>query len=171
VNGGLLELLIILAIILFGLFGKKKRPPVEEEGLDRPKQRSRQPGTAQRRPTRRPVPQRQVPTPARHPPPAERDVGSFAEELERLLRHGAQREPEPEPEPESFFERPVVSQATEFDDEQRHRDFHERLEDTHAPPQVMRRARPGLRLAVGPDTLREAIVWREVLGPPLSLRR
>ncbi len=186
-NGGLIELLIILAIILFGLFGKKKRPPIEEEEMEgMPPPRQPEPGRAGRQAPQRRAPRSRVPQPTtqqraeppRRPVPAPEprpepiptigpDLGSLAEELDRLLRHRA----EPEPLPEPIYERPIISlEETEIDDEERHRIFHERLAETHAPPRVIRRRGPGLTLDLDRDQIRQAIVWREVLGPPVGLR-
>ncbi len=50
---------------------------------------------------------------------------------------------------------------------QSHQRFHELYLESPQPP---RRRAPRLRLALGPSSAREGILWREVLGPPKGLR-
>jgi hypothetical protein len=65
----------------------------------------------------------------------------------------------------------VVSlEKLEFDDEKRHASFHQRVAELSGPETVHRKAAHPLSLLLRrPADVRQAIVLREVLGPPKAL--
>lgn len=58
-------------------------------------------------------------------------------------------------------------EALEISSEDRHAEFHDRYIEPVAPP----RASPalGTRLTMSPKNIREAVIWKAVLGPPKGL--
>jgi hypothetical protein len=138
-------------------------------------------------PPPRPVarPARQVARPSTQAPPARRSpapqMSSEARRLEELLRGLAQSKAEATENTESLeVDREPVDQDSEAEavaqrriqaamarnrplSDQDHAEFDNRLKREEAKQPVVRKA-------VGRDRLRNAIVWKEILGPPLALR-
>ena len=183
--GDLLLLIFIVAGLLSTLAGGKKK----RKGV--PQARTR-PGP---RPQRQPSPRRPGgATSPREPPQSEpsldpgvRPVPTQMEEILQQLGLDVGREPEVE-EPEPAVEREaephsiplrdeprVVSLEEEAlnlpdaDREQRHSEFHRKyIRPLESVGRGSRSSRARLRL--NPTTLREAILLREILGPPKGLR-
>lgn len=158
--GDLFELLFVLAIILFGLLGGKKKKPPER----------RTTGSA---PSRGPE---AFPAGTGVAVPDEPGFDDLARELDRVLR--GQSRPEFEPAPPSEVPEPAGVRSLEepdIDSDERHRRFHEQYISPLAPPAPLMRSpvpgRPGLPgTALERIPLRQAVIWREILGPPKGLR-
>jgi hypothetical protein len=204
-SGDLFEILFVLAFILLGLLGgRKKKPGAGQPQVPRPMPRPRpgSPPTARRAPT--------VSRPARPPAPPETTQDVLLRELEGLLtgrRPGpVEQAPTGAPAPvhrvpdpdearsletleveetaawEAGIERasearetarwtegrdraPVTLETLEEAGESSHARFHERYAATAAAqPAVVEAPEDGLR------HVRRAVVWAEILGPPVSLR-
>jgi hypothetical protein len=203
-SGDLFELLFVIAFILFGILGgrKKKRPGAGQQQLPRPRPRLR--------PAPRPAPER-FPG-ARRPPPAtpQTPKDALLRELEGLLTGqrpapvevepawvpaSSDRVPDPdearsleslEDEGSAAWEE-GLEQASDIRDtpgwakgrdreagtletleeagETSHQRFHERYA---IAPRAESRAPRGPIFDI--KDIRRAIVWSEILGPPVSLR-
>lgn len=182
----LLQLIFAAALILFGLLGGRKKKPTQQ-----PPRRPAQPAQPARPappPTRtaRPAPQmRSAPRPAT---PQSRDV--LLGQLQRMLGGQGEAEPLEVEVPEA-----VSLEATDVDERrqrvegtsarwdaglQRGSESLETLEEAgessharfHARLQATAPAPPVATGQVDPATarLRQAIIWSEVLGPPVSMR-
>ncbi len=157
----LFEIIIFASIFLLSLlFGRRKKRTAPGTGT-----RAQSPRQAASRARPRPSPQR----------PARDQVHPFAEPLgsraiaEQILEQ-FRAVVEPPPPPESVVDdeaQPV--ETLEPAGGASHERFHERYIDSTptAPPAVTRSRRAPLLLR--PNTMRQAIIWREVLGPPKGL--
>lgn len=167
--GDLFELLVALAIIVFGLLG------VGSKKKEQQRQRPERP--------RRPTPQ----SPEGRGPPEERD--ELLSEIDRILRGQVpERGPVPppeEPEPDeaislepletdSYAAEEVSLERLEIDAEARHDRFHDKYIRPLAPHPGARRAAearaPRAETHVARIPLRQAVIWREILGPPKGLQ-
>lgn len=174
--GDLFQLVIFLLIVLSALFGtmKKKKPPSSGRS---PAQR-RPPRPPARRPTQAPQPSaRSRPLPTGERPDEENWLDLLREQLDIAAgRAPTPRRTEP-PLPEGGSGRAVESlervpaveaqslETLEPAGGERHRRFHDRYVEPLAVPGVKRH--PGVRLpSLTPGTAREAMIWREVIGPP-----
>ena len=162
--GDLFEIIIFASIVLLSLlFGRRKKRTASGT-----RTRAQSPRQAASRARRRPSPR----PPAQ--PPARDQAHSFAEPLgsraiaEQILEQfRAVIEPPP---PESVVDdeaQPV--ETLEPAGGASHQRFRERYIDSTptAPPAVTKSRRSPLVLR--PNTLRQAIIWGEVLGPPKGL--
>jgi hypothetical protein len=181
----LLQLIFAAILILFGLLGSKKKRPTQQPPRQRPAPR---PGPGPRpRATARPAP---APRPAPPRPAATRQRDALVQELERLL--GAQVEVEesgelpeavslertdveekrirPEAAGESWaagLAREAASLETlEEAGEKSHARFHARYDKAAGPTTLDAAASSNPPLI----RLRRAIIWSEILGPPVSER-
>lgn len=169
--GELFQIVIFLLIILSALFGagrkKKERP-------------SRTPPARHRRPPREPAPRRVE----RRPEPA--GEADWLEALREQLEIAAGRAPAPPQPPAPPSEarapreerpleeiRPVEARSLETLEpagEESHRRLHARLLAQPVEFPAAGPMRRGYRLPIiTPRTAREAVVWREVFGPPKAL--
>ncbi len=179
--GDLLLLIFIVAGLLSTLAGGKKKRKGVPQARPRPGPQ-RQPSP--RRPGGTTGP-REVPQSEPSLDPGARPVPTQMEEILRQLGLDVgpePEEPEPaverEPEPASIplrGEPRVVSLEEEAlnlpdaDREQLHSEFHEKyIRPLESVARASRSSRARLRL--NPTTLREAIILREILGPPKGLR-
>ncbi len=159
----LFEIIIFASIFLLSLlFGRRKKRTVPGTGT-----RAQSPRQAASRARPRPSP-----SPRR---PAHDQVHPFAEALgsraiaEQILEQ-FRAATEPPPPPESVADDEAQSVETlEPAGGASHERFHERYIDSTptAPPAVTKPRRSPLVLR--PNTMRQAIIWREVLGPPKGL--
>lgn len=171
-SGDIFELLVALAIIFFGLLGGGRR-------------KKRSPPSSERKAPARPSPStaRSTPSTARTPsgpgaraPTAEQPArDELFSEIERVLRGQVPEErpvpPPRAPEPEEAYSlEPLEGEPVEIDSEKRHQDFHQKYVRPRSvgplPPATVA-SRAAARVQRIP--LRQAVMWREILGPPKGL--
>jgi hypothetical protein len=179
----LLQLIFAAALILFGLLGSRKKKPTQQPPRRRPAPAARPAPPPAR--TARPVPpMRSAAPPAAAPQPRD----ALLEQLQRMLGGQVEAEPLEEERPEA-----VSLEATDVEErrqrvegtsarwaagldrgaesletleeagESSHARFHARLQATSAPAAIQE-ADPAIA------RLRRAIIWSEILGPPVSMR-
>ncbi len=176
--GDLLILFFIVSGILSSLAGRKKKKNL-------PQTRQRRPRPAPRARPQPTSPRSGGPQPSLDP----NNPGPVTSQMEEILRQlGLHVEPEveeeaPAPEPEPNVEVDAVGRALPRavslevpakpavapDTEERHDEFHE---DYVGDFRQTRIARPASRAheMLGPGSLRQAILFHEILGPPKGLR-
>jgi len=167
----LFQLLVALAIIFFGLLGGGKRK--KKKGLPSTSERaesSRAPSAGRRAP----APEYRAPAAEPRAPTSGRD--DLFSEIERILR-GQVPEERPVPPPrapapdEAYSLESLEGESVEVDAEARHERFHGKYVAPLSQHPVAAPAfgtRPSARLDRIP--LRQAIIWREILGPPKGLQ-
>ncbi len=162
--GDLFEIIIFASIFLLSLlFSRKKKRAASGTGT-----RAQSPRQTASRARPRPSPSPRRPAPDQVHPFAE-PLGSRAIAEQILEQFRAAIEPPPPP-PESVADDEAQSVETlEPAGGASHERFHERYIDSTptAPPAVTKPRRSPLVLR--PNTLRQAIIWREVLGPPKGM--
>jgi len=155
VSGDLFEIMVAIGIILVGLLGGRRKKP-------------RPTGGGGSVPPRRPP-----------PPPQPADQSFDIEDIERIIlgrapQHARVPLPTAEPDPgppqgQTGWEEGVDRSATSLETLDRAGGAsHERFHHLYMqPPSVIptRQVRPLL----APAALRQAIIWREILGPPKGL--
>ncbi len=163
--GDFFEIIIFVSIFVLSLlFGRRKKRTAS--GTRTRVQSPRQPASRARpRPTPRPLPRRPAPDQV-HPFAEPLGSRAIAEQILEQFRAVI----EPPPPPESVVDDEAQSVETlEPAGGVSHERFHERYIDSTptAPPAVTKPRRSPLVLR--PNTLRQAIIWREVLGPPKGM--
>ena len=187
-GGDLFEILFVLAFILFGILGGRKkkpdtrtrRPPAARPGPQRrsPRRRERVQRAGQdailreleallggRRPeptAPRPAP---MPTDLVPDPDEARSLETFEVEETDAWDEGLERTPGTATWAEGADRRAATLETLESAGEASHERFHKRYE-LSAPARVTRRQGPDFDL----QDVRRAVVWAEILGPPVSLR-
>jgi len=189
----LFQLLIAFAV-LYGLFGTKKKKKLPETPETRP-QRPATPRPRQPQPRPRPtaMPQPRTPPPRRFetspktPVPAEAEEG-VADELYRILTGELERRRDDTLEARGaetaegrnrFEEIRPVEEVTEVEAYSletlepaggtSHTAFHKKYMEPAAPPPATRPAVDHRIRRGGPVSLREVVVWSEILGPPRGM--
>ncbi len=163
--GDLFEIIIFVSIFLLSLmFGRKKKRAASgtRTRVQSPRQAV---SRARPRPSPRPLPRRPAPDQV-HPFAEPLGSRAIAEQILEQFRAAI----EPPPPPESVADDEAQSVETlEPAGRASHERFHERYVDStpSAPPAVTKPRRSPLVLR--PSTMRQAIIWREVLGPPKGL--
>ena len=186
-RGDLFELLIALAVIFFGLLGgiRKKKPPPARRA---PTADRRWPSAERRAPAAddflgRGLPQAAEPSAEGRAPSTGQGEAATREELfseiERILRGERVERPAPPPEipePDEAYSlerlegESLEGESTEEDLERRHAQFHEKYIAPPPAPATGDSALGARRSAVAKRVpLQQAIVWREILGPPKGL--
>lgn len=161
--GDLFQLVIFVLIILSALFGTRRRKQKQERPAARPRhpvRHRREPGPARRPPGARP---REVPTATRAQ--VER---SWLDVLREQLEAAQGLPPVPAPEPPHAEEAQSLETLEPAGGES-HRRFHERYIEPSEPPPGAAARRPRWLPALTPRTARQAVVWREIFGPPKGL--
>ena len=184
--GDLLLLIFIVSGLLSTLAGGKKKRKGASQAPPRPPRPRSQRQSSPRAPGERARP-REVPRPQPSLDPGAGPVPTQMEEILRQLGLDVGREPEVE-EPEPFVELEAEAQSIPLREEPRvvslegesleplddggegrHTEFHEKY--IRPLESVDRRSRSSrARLRLNPATLREAILIREILGPPKGLQ-
>ncbi len=163
--GDLFEIIIFVSIFLLSLlFGRKKKRAASgtRARVQSPRQAA---SRARPRPSPRPLPRRPAPDQV-HPFAEPLGSRAIAEQILEQFRAAI----EPPPPPESVADDEAQSVETlEPAGRASHERFHERYIDStpSAPPTVTKPRRSPLVLR--PSTMRQAIIWREVLGPPKGM--
>lgn len=155
----LFQLVIFIAILALGLLSSRKKKQPRTRGT---------PSAGRRAPAASTATARGRP---REAPPTVRRTRLEETLLELLGQQALQPEPHPEVEASSMetVSEPEARslEALEISSEARHAEFHDRYMEPVAPP----RAAPALgkRLTMSPKSIREAVIWKAVLGPPKGL--
>jgi hypothetical protein len=169
VDGDVLSLLVFLAFIALSLLGRRKKKPAEA-------QRSR--------PAPRPQMRETGPRRASPPRPPQRRPGDALRDLLAEIERAGEPRPGEVPEPGETgslevieepaetarwmagIERPATSLEAEAAGEASHRRFRDRYKTTAAAHVTADATVSVSELA----TLRRAIIWSEILAPPIALR-
>ena len=163
----LIQVLFFLLIVIFGLIGgskKKKQAPA-------PRSRTAERASAEGARARAASGARSRPVPARRAPETREELEAS---LYDLLRGRGPEPPVREPPARELPEAPAEEEARSLETltpagEASHRRFHERYIDVPvAAPEARRRIRI-IPSRVDAPTLREAMVWHEILGRPKGL--
>lgn len=156
----LFQIVLIAIFLLAGLLGSRKKKPSEKRPQTRPS-RPRRPPVA--RPARPPTAATAPPRPTKTPQETLLDL--LMKQLPEEMRAPAPEPPPPPlpPEPEEA----VSLEPLDIDAAARHEAFHERYPESS--PAMITPSRPKHRFLRSPTSLRDAVIWRAVLGPPKGL--